>query len=45
MITEYLNERDNCKFSALIDAFNACANVDDAFKLGLLVFVYGYLLG
>ena len=45
LITDHLNGVAGSKLSALITAFTICRSPDDAFKLGLLVFVYGYLLG
>ena len=45
LITEHLNRVAGCNLSALIAAFNICQNLDDALKLGLCVFVFGYLLG
>ena len=45
LITDHLNGVAGSKLSALINAFTICRSPDDAFKLGLLVFVYGYLLG
>ena len=45
LITEHLKGVVRCKLRALISAFNICQSQDDALKLGLVLFVYGYLLG
>ena len=45
LIKDYLNGVSNAKFDALISAFKTCQDPNDAYKLGLCVFVLGYLLG
>jgi len=45
LITDYLNDVSNVRFDVLINAFRTCQDPNDAYKLGLCVFVLGYLLG
>ena len=45
LVTDHLNGVRNAKFEVLTNAFKTCQDPEDAYKLGLCVFVIGYLLG